>query len=141
MLSRHSAPNAQRSVPCRSGEQRGEEAVKALAGLCQRPLPEVNGVAATELFARNKQVDDVNTSRLATLPGPKEPVSPLSASYVMLSFLLGSSGMGCTEALCMGELGCEEAPRGQHGWGVLAVQHSPCSSGGGQGLWLRAMLC
>ena len=75
-----SVPTDPHSMPCRSGEQRGEEAVKALAGLCQRPLPEVNGVAATELFARNKQVDDVNTSRLATLPGPKEPVSPLPAA-------------------------------------------------------------
>ena len=49
--------------------------MRQLAGLCQRPLPEVHGVAATELFSRNKQVDDINASRLTMLQ-PRDPVRP-----------------------------------------------------------------
>lgn len=43
--------------------------MRELVQRCSRPLPAVNGVAPTELFSRNASVDQVNSSRLNSLPG------------------------------------------------------------------------
>ncbi len=44
-------------------------AVRALVQQCSRPLPEVAGIKATQLFARNADVDAVNRRELEVLPG------------------------------------------------------------------------
>ncbi len=44
-------------------------AVGALVQRCSRPLPEVAGIKATQLFAKNADVDAVNRRELAALPG------------------------------------------------------------------------
>lgn len=44
-------------------------AIRALVQRCSRPLPEVAGIKATQLFARNADVDAVNRRELETLPG------------------------------------------------------------------------
>ncbi|CAL8463664.1 g3198 [Coccomyxa elongata] len=46
-----------------------EAAVGALVQLCSRPLPEVAGIKATQLFAKNADVDAVNRRELDALPG------------------------------------------------------------------------
>lgn len=54
-------------------------AVRALVQQCSRPLPEVAGIKATQLFARNADVDAVNRRELQVLPGDlvrREPISP-----------------------------------------------------------------
>lgn len=52
----------------RHGGPDGERALNALVELCGRPLPVVNGVKHTELWASSKGVDEVNTHELRALP-------------------------------------------------------------------------
>jgi hypothetical protein len=48
-------------------EGRGHTALAALQQRCSRPLPSVHGINPTELYARNADVDAVNTNELQRL--------------------------------------------------------------------------
>lgn len=46
-------------------------AVAEIARLCARPLEERGGIRPTQIYTRNRDVDDLNAAELAKLPGPK----------------------------------------------------------------------
>ena len=45
------------------------QALTRLRDLCMRPLPSADGIKPTQLFSRNKDVDDTNEKELAKLTG------------------------------------------------------------------------
>ena len=49
----------------------GKKAIRRLVALCGRPLDVTSGIKPTQIFSRNKDVDDMNTQELAKLPGKK----------------------------------------------------------------------
>jgi ATP-dependent DNA helicase PIF1 len=49
----------------------GKKAIRRLVELCGRPLDVTSGIKPTQIFSRNKDVDDMNTQELAKLPGAK----------------------------------------------------------------------
>ena len=51
-------------------EGRGQSALAALQQRCSRPLRCAHGINPTELYARNADVDAVNTQQLEKLPNP-----------------------------------------------------------------------
>ena len=51
------------------GKTEGSDAAEALAKECSRPLPELHGILPTQLFARNKEAQNINLARMAALPG------------------------------------------------------------------------
>ena len=51
----------------RHGDAKKE--LEELAAICCRPLQAKDGIEPTNLYARNKDVNDVNERKLAALPG------------------------------------------------------------------------
>ena len=71
----------------RAGRQ-GKKAIRRLVELCGRPLDVTSGIKPTQIFSRNKDVDDMNTQELAKLPGPP------SAGAKQYSTCRGTSSKG-----------------------------------------------
>ena len=46
-----------------------QKALLRLRELCMRPLPSANGIKPTQLYSRNKEVDETNDRELARLAG------------------------------------------------------------------------
>jgi ATP-dependent DNA helicase PIF1 len=55
----------------RDGGRQARKAVRRLVELCGRPLDTHSGIKPTQIFSRNKDVDDMNTQELAKLAGAK----------------------------------------------------------------------
>lgn len=53
---------------CRYGRDT-EGAIRTLVARCSRPLPEMAGIKATQLFSKNADVDTVNSRELEALSG------------------------------------------------------------------------
>lgn len=55
----------------RDGGSAARHAVRRLVELCNRPIDTSGGIKPTQVFSRNKDVDDMNTQALAKLTGTK----------------------------------------------------------------------
>lgn len=56
-------------------DKEARRALRRLVRVCGRPLQERQGVRPTQIFSRNKLVDDINATELARLAGPRYSMS------------------------------------------------------------------